>query len=66
MIDPKPAVNPLYLSEEALFQGIDLLYFAYREYEREDEELLESRGLGRAHIRADDFPVGQSAMLCLC
>ncbi|MEM7652161.1 MAG: MarR family transcriptional regulator [Pseudomonadota bacterium] len=52
MIDPKPAVNPLYLSEEALFQGIDLLFFAYRDFEREVDELLESRGLGRAHYRA--------------
>lgn len=52
MIDHKPAVNRLFLREEALFQGIDLLFFAYRDFQRVTDAMLEARGLGRAHHRA--------------
>ena len=40
MTDVKTSVNPLFLREEELRQGIELLYFAYRDFTAEPDELL--------------------------
>lgn len=41
----------LYLREEELRRGIELLYFAYRDFTRDPDEILQDTGLGRAHHR---------------
>ena len=48
-------VNPLFLREEELHQGMELLLFAYRDFMAEADGLLAERGLGRAHHRAAYF-----------
>jgi DNA-binding MarR family transcriptional regulator len=55
MADLKTAVNPIFLSEEDLRQGIELLFFAYRDFTGEADLVLAERGLGRAHHRAIYF-----------
>ena len=41
----------LYLREEELRRGIELLYFAYRDFTSDPDEILAKTGLGRAHHR---------------
>lgn len=41
----------LYLREEELRRGIELLYFAYRDFTRDPDEILAKEGYGRAHHR---------------
>ena len=41
----------LYLREEELRRGIELLYFAYRDFTNDPDEILAQTGLGRAHHR---------------
>ncbi|MBL4838339.1 MAG: MarR family transcriptional regulator [Kordiimonadaceae bacterium] len=41
----------LYLREEELRRGIELLYFAYRDFTSDPDEILAQTGLGRAHHR---------------
>lgn len=41
----------LYLREEELRRGIELLYFAYRDFTRDPDEILAQSGFGRAHHR---------------
>jgi DNA-binding MarR family transcriptional regulator len=55
MADFSPRVNPLFLREEDLRQGIDLLFHAYRDFSEEVDEVLARHGLGRAHYRAVHF-----------
>lgn len=55
MTDVKSAVNPLFLREEELRQGIELLFFAYRDFTAEPDALLDALGLGRAHHRVIYF-----------
>jgi DNA-binding MarR family transcriptional regulator len=52
MPEPSPRVNPLFLREEELRQGMELLLVAYRDLMAEADTLLARRGLGRAHHRA--------------
>lgn len=52
MADIKSGVNPLFLREEELRQGIELLFFAYRDFTAEPDAMLAELGLGRAHHRA--------------
>ena len=52
MADFGPRVNPLFLREEYLRQGIELLFFAQRNLSAELDDVLEQHGLGRAHQRA--------------
>lgn len=47
--------NPLFLREEELRQGIELLFYAYRDFVSEPDEILEHLGLGRAHHRVIYF-----------
>ncbi len=41
----------LYLREEELRRGIELLYFAYRDFTRDPDAILAQSGFGRAHHR---------------
>ena len=52
MTDLKPSVNPLFLREEELRQGMELLFYAYRDFTAEPDAILGKLGLGRAHHRA--------------
>ncbi len=47
----KTAANPLFLREEELRQGIELLFYAYRDFTRDPDEILATIGFGRAHHR---------------
>ena len=55
MADLKTGPNPLFLREEELRQGIELLFFAYRDFTAEPDEILAEIGFGRAHHRAVYF-----------
>ena len=55
MTDLKSLANPLFLREDELRQGIELLFYAYRDFTRGPDEILESYGFGRAHHRALHF-----------
>jgi DNA-binding MarR family transcriptional regulator len=55
MTDVKSGVNLLFLREEELRQGIELLYFAYRDFTAEPDAILAGIGYGRAHHRAIYF-----------
>jgi DNA-binding MarR family transcriptional regulator len=55
MSDIKSAANPLFLREEELRQGIELLYYAYRDFTAEPDEILARYGFGRAHHRVIYF-----------
>jgi DNA-binding MarR family transcriptional regulator len=45
----------LFLTDEQLRQGIELLFFAYRDFTGDPDVVLADRGLGRAHHRAIHF-----------
>lgn len=54
---PAPALrvtpaSPLFLREDEIRRGIELLYFGYTAMIRGADAILESQGLGRAHHRA--------------
>ena len=51
----RPAVSLLYLREDELRRGIELLFFGYRDFLAEADNELESLELGRAHHRALHF-----------
>jgi len=55
MTDIKSGINPLFLREEDLRQGIELLYFAYRDFTAEPDAILAEIGFGRAHHRVIHF-----------
>src|SRR5271169_5302876 len=55
MADIKSAANPPFLREEELRQGIELLYFAYRDFTAEPDAMLARYGFGRAHHRVIYF-----------
>lgn len=44
-----------FLTDEQLRQGIELMFFAYRDFTGDPDAVLEGRGLGRAHHRALHF-----------
>lgn len=55
MTDVKSAANPLFLREEELRQGMELLFYAYRDFTAEPDAMLAKIGLGRAHHRVIYF-----------
>lgn len=55
MTDLKLSANPLFLREEELRQGIELLFFAYRDFTSEADEILTKYEFGRAHHRVIYF-----------
>ena len=58
MTDLKSGFNPLFLREEDLREGMELLFFAYRDFLEEANQVLARHKLGRAHHRALYF-IGQ-------
>jgi len=62
MADVKSGVNPLFLREEELRQGIELLFYAYRDFTAEPDAILAKHMLGRAHHRVIYF-VGRYPMI---
>jgi DNA-binding MarR family transcriptional regulator len=66
MADIDSAADPLFLRDAAVRQGIELLFFAYRDFTAEPDAILAGYGLGRAHHRVVHFvgrhpqmPVGE-------
>jgi DNA-binding MarR family transcriptional regulator len=55
MADIKIGANPLFLREEELRQGMELLFFAYRDFIAEPDKILVGYGYGRAHHRVVYF-----------
>ena len=55
MADLKGGANPLFLREEELRQGMELLFFAYRDFTGEPDKILARYGFGRAHHRVIYF-----------
>lgn len=55
MTDLKSLANPLFLREDELRQGIELLFYAYRDFTRGPDEILARYNFGRAHHRALHF-----------
>src|SRR6476661_2851630 len=52
MVETKSPANPLFLREEELRQGIELMFYAYRDFTFESDQQLKKYKLGRAHHRA--------------
>ncbi len=50
-----PGSNPLFLREEELRKGIELLFFAYRDFTSDPDDILEEFRFGRAHHRVIHF-----------
>jgi DNA-binding MarR family transcriptional regulator len=55
MADIKPFGKALFLREEELRRGIELMFFAYRDFTGEADSLLAEQNMGRAHHRAIYF-----------
>ena len=55
MADSKTPANLLFLREEDLRQGIELLFYAYRDFTAEADAMLAQLGFGRAHHRVIYF-----------
>src|SRR3990172_4944078 len=55
MADLKSLANPLFLREEDLRQGMELLFYAYRDFTAEPDAILARYGFGRAHHRVIYF-----------
>ena len=51
----RPRANPLFLRDEDLREAIELLFFAYRDFTKEADDILEKFGFGRAHHRVIYF-----------
>jgi DNA-binding MarR family transcriptional regulator len=47
-----PPASPLFLREDEVRRGVELLYFGYTRLTRSIDELLAGHGFGRAHHRA--------------
>ena len=55
MADIKQSQKALFLRKEALRRGIELLFYAYRDFTTEADAILFEIGLGRAHHRVIYF-----------
>ena len=55
MAEGKTPANLLFLREEDLRQGIELLFYAYRDFTAEADAMLAQLGFGRAHHRVIYF-----------
>ena len=55
MSDIKTEDAPVYLSEDEVRQGIELLFYAYRDFTAEPDAMLVRYGFGRAHHRVIYF-----------
>lgn len=54
-INPTRSEQLLFLTDDQLRQGIELMFFAYRDFTSDPDRILEARGYGRAHHRAIHF-----------
>ena len=52
MVESRSPANPLFLRDEELRQGIELMFYAYRDFTFESDQQLKRYQLGRAHHRA--------------
>ncbi len=59
MTDISSPADPLFLREDNLRRGIEMMFFAYRDFTGKPDEILAEIGLGRAHHRALYF-IGQN------
>ena len=55
MAETRTPANPLFLRDDDLRQGIELLFFAYRDFTAKADETLLQYGFGRAHHRVIYF-----------
>ena len=55
MADIKLSSAPAPTDDESVRQGIELLFFAYRDFTAEPDRILEEYGFGRAHHRVVHF-----------
>ena len=55
MTDIKSGANPLFLRDEELRQGMELVFYAYRDFTAEPDAILAEYGFGRAHHRVIYF-----------
>jgi DNA-binding MarR family transcriptional regulator len=62
MTDIESSRDPLFPSDAAVRQGIELLFFAYRDFTAEPDAILARYGFGRAHHRVVHF-VGRHPQL---
>lgn len=53
--DRESNANPLYLRENELRAGIELLFFAYRDFTSDPDKILKEYEFGRAHHRVIHF-----------
>ena len=51
----KTSANPLFLRDEELRQGIEMLFYAYRDFIAVPDAILRRSGFGRAHHRVIYF-----------
>jgi DNA-binding MarR family transcriptional regulator len=62
MADIDSSAGPPFPSDDAVRQGIELLFFAYRDFTAEPDAILARHGFGRAHHRVVHF-VGRHPQL---
>ena len=62
MTDIKSSQKALFLRKETLRRGIELLFYAYRDFTSEADSILSEIGLGRAHHRVLYFVGKYSGM----
>ena len=62
MTDIKSSQKALFLRKETLKRGIELLFYAYRDFTSEADSILYEIGLGRAHHRVIYFVGKYSGM----
>ena len=55
MTDIKSLADPVFSAEDAVRDGIELLFFAYRDFTAEPDAILARYGFGRAHHRVIHF-----------
>ncbi|MBC6440861.1 MAG: MarR family transcriptional regulator [Rhodospirillales bacterium] len=55
MADINRGTNPLFLRDEELREGIEMLFFAYRDFTARPDAILAEYGFGRAHHRVIYF-----------
>ena len=55
MTDIKPIGKALFLREEELRRGIEMMFFSYRDFTGEADTILAEQDMGRAHHRAIYF-----------
>ena len=55
MADIKPIGKALFLREEELRRGIEMMFFSYRDFTNEADTILAEKDMGRAHHRAIYF-----------